>query len=77
MKSPMSSQAQEAENVFKNKSPQVVDALEHMFPGTRAAIKAGKCPVCSKPILKFKDLLSVKEYRLSGLCQQCQDEVFQ
>jgi len=66
MKTPMS-----------NKSPpEMLDAIEHMFPGTRAAIKAKKCPLCNKPILKFTDALSVKEYEISGLCQQCQDEVF-
>ena len=25
----------------------------------------------------FKDDLSAKEYTISGLCQQCQDEVFE
>ena len=37
-----------------------------------------KCPFCKMPIKvsDFKDQLSIKEYRISGLCQSCQDEVF-
>ncbi len=41
-------------------------------------IKEGMCPTCGKPInpLTFKDKLSVKEFTISGLCQECQDGVF-
>ncbi len=40
--------------------------------------KEEKCPFCGKdPNVKgFKDELSMKEYEISGLCQDCQDEVF-
>ncbi len=31
---------------------------------------------CGQPATKFKDEISVREYRISGLCQQCQDELF-
>lgn len=31
---------------------------------------------CGKEITGFKDILSQKEYRISGLCQKCQDEIF-
>jgi len=36
------------------------------------------CPMCMKDInmRDFKDNLSVKEYRISGLCQNCQDKIF-
>lgn len=37
----------------------------------------GKCPICNKEIdvtNEFKDALSVKEYFISGLCQDCQDK---
>jgi len=35
------------------------------------------CQTCSnKYPLHFKDLLSYKEFKLSGMCQECQDEVF-
>lgn len=38
----------------------------------------GKCPMCSKEIkeTEFKDKLSKKEYSISGLCQKCQDDIF-
>lgn len=38
----------------------------------------GKCPTCRKKILstEFKDELSVREFCISGMCQECQDEVF-
>ena len=36
------------------------------------------CPFCKKPIdfNSFTDQLSLKEYKISGLCQKCQDEFF-
>ena len=42
-------------------------------------VKAGRCPFCSKEIYilhEFKDELSLREYSISGLCQSCQDEMF-
>jgi uncharacterized Zn finger protein (UPF0148 family) len=45
--------------------------------------KAGKavCPMCNAHIDEsnprtFKDRLSAREFKISGLCQKCQDEVF-
>jgi len=37
-----------------------------------------KCPFCKKSIdlNSFRDKLSLKEYEISGLCQECQDEMF-
>lgn len=39
-------------------------------------IKKGKCPFCEQTVGKFRDMLSEKEYEISGLCQECQDELF-
>ena len=39
-----------------------------------------RCPCCGEFILsmaEFKDALSVKEFGISGLCQICQDNVFE
>lgn len=38
----------------------------------------GKCPVCGQKtrLSDFLDELSVREYRISGLCQTCQDATF-
>ncbi len=35
------------------------------------------CNTCpSEYPLEFKDILSYREYKISGTCQKCQDEVF-
>ena len=41
-------------------------------------VEQGKCPSCSQVIKEgdFKDDLSKKEFKISGLCQRCQDEIF-
>jgi hypothetical protein len=38
-----------------------------------------KCPYCGKDVCDedFKDALSVAENEISGLCQACQDEIFE
>jgi uncharacterized CHY-type Zn-finger protein len=38
-----------------------------------------RCILCGK-IIKledFKDELSIREFNISGLCQQCQDNIFE
>jgi len=39
-------------------------------------IRGATCPQCSGNIIAFRDELSVKEYKISGLCQHCQDDFF-
>jgi len=41
-------------------------------------IKEGKCPFCKEEIdlTKFRDDLSRREFKISGLCQDCQDKTF-
>jgi hypothetical protein len=41
-------------------------------------IQQDLCPSCGKFInpSDFKDDLSRREFRLSGMCQKCQDETF-
>ena len=34
------------------------------------------CPLCGDIPGSFRDALSAKEYRISGMCQNCQDRVF-
>lgn len=38
----------------------------------------GVCAVCRGPVSldSFRDELSKREFRISGLCQVCQDDVF-
>jgi hypothetical protein len=38
------------------------------------------CPLCGTHVVsesQFTDELSVREYYISGMCQHCQDEVFE
>lgn len=41
-------------------------------------VEAGKCPTCQRKVNEdsFVDSLSKKEFKISGMCQECQDEVF-
>lgn len=40
------------------------------------AHKKGICVQCKKTADKFKDELSLAEYKISGLCGICQDKIF-
>jgi len=42
------------------------------------SVEAGNCPFCKQPIdlNSFRDQLSKKEFNISGLCQSCQDKIF-
>ena len=61
------------------KSPRMTSLLEKMF-GRTSSIVANKCikpPLgCGEKITGFNDSLSEKEYKISGLCQDCQNKVF-
>ena len=49
-----------------------------MFPEAKSLVEQGLCPICSQKIEEndFKDELSRREYSVSGLCQNCQDNTF-
>ena len=58
------------------------DIMKAVFPEELELVLAGKCPSC-RMLLEtpnwcavFKDKLSLEEYKISGLCQDCQDAVF-
>jgi len=42
------------------------------------AVEKGLCPFCRNPVNfeDFRDDLSRREFKISGLCQKCQDEFF-
>lgn len=62
-----------------NKSPEINEFLESLF-GRSTAIKRNRCipqPIgCGNMVGEFRDELSRTEYRISGLCQNCQDKIF-
>lgn len=49
-----------------------------IFPNQLERIDNGQCPFCGEQVLDgdFKDMISREEFVISGLCQKCQDEVF-
>ena len=59
-----------------NKQPEIRQARIHAFLNMLCI-----CPPygCGNPIgnYPFRDRLSLKEYAISGLCQRCQDRIFQ
>jgi len=42
------------------------------------AVNAGRCPICNDMIhmQDFRDDVSRREWRISGMCQKCQDDFF-
>lgn len=54
------------------------DIINKLFPDAIKRMDEGKCPMCGDPIKpeEFRDELSVKEFRISGMDQKCQDKVF-
>ena len=41
-------------------------------------ITRGVCPLCGKKVIvdEFRDYISKREFKISGMCQSCQDKVF-
>jgi hypothetical protein len=69
----------EAEEILisTEKSEQIENVLIGLAGISRnEAKKKGVCTWCKQPITDFKDAASRNEYRISGFCQKCQDEVF-
>lgn len=59
------------------KAPAIDELITSLFGiQRRSVIRAGRCAFCVKPNLNFRDERSKKEYRISGVCQKCQDQAF-
>jgi len=41
-------------------------------------VNKGKCPFCQKQVDpgRFRNELTLREYQISGMCQECQDDFF-
>jgi len=52
--------------------------IKTFFPIALRAIENNKCPICEEKIdmKDFKDKLSIKEFKISGMCSKCQDDFF-
>ena len=57
-----------------------METLLEMMAGRSTAIANTRCipaPIgCGEPVSEFRDAISAKEYTISGLCQACQDKIF-
>jgi len=62
------------------KSPEIESVLTSIFGvDRRKSITENKCVFCATPInpeTEFRDECSRREYRISGICQKCQDKTF-
>ena len=52
--------------------------VSEIFPIEVGLVEIGNCPLCTEPIKMedFRDELSKKEFKISGMCQKCQDKIF-
>ena len=60
--------------------PDLSKPLFAMFPGAADAVIRGECIPCGSTEIRdcdFRDEISKREYSISGMCQTCQDEIFQ
>ena len=53
--------------------------MRRVFPDEVKRVDEGRCPRCGEEIRleEFDGYVSLKELALSGLCQRCQDEMFE
>lgn len=63
-----------------DKSPEIkrfIDELSYQIVGRH--VRENECKTCGQQInktLDFRDELSKREYEISGMCQKCQDSVY-
>ena len=59
------------------KAKKIDDSLTAFTANDRAtSVAANTCAVCNGVADSFADDLSKREYKISGMCQKCQDAVF-
>lgn len=54
-----------------------MDWLMGKLNDKKQAIRDEVCNLCGEPVLSFKDEISKREYGISGMCQNCMDDVFE
>ncbi len=66
------------EDGMKNTLQEFKDRMSKSFQGmTKAeAIEKRLCVTCKGKATIFCDRLSEREYRITGMCQECQDAIF-
>lgn len=64
---------------MKDRNPELAALLSRISPTGKNPEEAAKlelCTQCAGPAKIFKDLISKKEYEITGSCQECQDKFF-
>lgn len=51
-------------------------ALFKLRGAINETIASNKCAWCNSKNIKFRDEMSLREYQISALCQDCQDKTF-
>ena len=65
-----------------NKSPEIRDLMNYFLDSNitrEEAISEALCVMCDATDVgyhSFRDTLSVDEYQISGMCQECQDSIW-
>lgn len=60
-----------------DKAPEIDDFLKNSLGFDRkGSIQSDKCVSCKGDAKEFRNDISRNEYRISGMCQECQDSVF-
>ena len=61
-----------------SKSPEMQRFIGSVAEALFGATASSCCVCCKEPICldSFRNEISLKEYRISHMCQQCQDSVF-
>lgn len=66
----------------KLEKPDLTKPAFQLFPQSNKAILETKCTICGNEInagpgpTEFRNKLSMTEYRISGMCQKCQDKTY-
>lgn len=56
----------------------ILEKLSRNFEVPRSlAFSQGSCVMCSGEAKEFRDSASKREYKISGMCQSCQDDFFE
>lgn len=68
-------------NVLRTKEERVVNKKIMREAGFKKEVddfEKGICPFCKRDITEneFRSKKSLREYKISGLCQRCQDKMF-
>ena len=61
----------------KLKKPNINKPAFKIYPEMARRAVDGVCTFCGAKIEGFTDELSEKEYSISGMCQECQDYIYE